>query len=243
MGAQASSRRFEPDLAQFREIMAAYWRRVLLHGAPALLALLLCVWVFFTHLNPESGLLLAFTIVVGLASLAQLVGLWLERPSMSVNPVAVELGEGFLRFVNDDAGTVEELRWKTQASVRVRRRKDSVEIRLPSGRVNVVQWLAYTNREALLRELMALQEDEPGPRAPPALELAATAASPQSSEPPEPAKPATTVTAEPAQPAEAAKPETPKPEARPRRKRKADDTGETPQSEGEAPPTGGEPRA
>lgn len=155
-------RRYEPDVAEFSELQRAFLRRTMLYGAPALLTVLFTFVVFLVAaLATAPGwvyFLLAMPAAIGAAF--QLVMLWIERPSISTDAVAVEVGEGVLRFVNEASGTVEEVRWREGKSVRVRRRSDSVEITFPSGRRSRVHWFAYTEREQLLKDLMELKKSD-----------------------------------------------------------------------------------
>lgn len=168
-----ATRRYEPDVAEFSELQRAYLWRALLYGTPALVTLLftfiiLLVWLF-TQSSPLPGwayFLLALPAAFG--ACFQLALLWVERPAISVDAVAVEVGEGVLRFVNDEAGTVEEVRWKESAALGVARKADCVEITFPSGRRSRVHWFAYSEREQLLKDLMALKEKKPEPPEKPA---------------------------------------------------------------------------
>ncbi len=175
----ADTRRYEPDVAEFSELQRAYLWRALLYGAPALVTILftliiLLVWVLNQSMSttPLGGwvyFLLALPAFFG--ALFQLALLWIERPALSVDAVAVEVGEGVLRFVNDEAGTVEEVRWRDNATLAIARKNDCVEITFPSGRRSRVHWFAYSEREQLLKDLMALKEvkpEEPKPETRPA---------------------------------------------------------------------------
>lgn len=165
----ADTRRYEPDVAEFSELQRAYLWRALLYGAPALVTILftliiLLVWVLNQSMSttPLGGwvyFLLALPAFFG--ALFQLALLWIERPALSVDAVAVEVGEGVLRFVNDEAGTVEEVRWRDNATLAIARKNDCVEITFPSGRRSRVHWFAYSEREQLLKDLMALKEVKP----------------------------------------------------------------------------------
>ena len=157
------TRRYEPDVAEFSELQRAYLWRALLYGAPAL------VTILFTFVILMVGVLtLAAWWVLFLLALPAFFGacfqvalIVIERPALSVDAVAVEVGEGVLRFVNDEAGTVEEVRWKDNAALAIARKNDCVEITFPSGRRSRVHWFAYSEREQLLKDLMALKESKP----------------------------------------------------------------------------------
>lgn len=162
-------KRFDPDLDEFGELQRAFWRRVFINGMPALLTALLCVAILPAVLFAGAPWwLIVVALPAGGGAILQLGLLWLDRPTFSVKPTAVEVGAGVLRFVDEKAGTVEELRWKREAAVSVRRANDAVEITLPSGRRNRVHWFAYENREELLKELMALEQEKPASGTPPA---------------------------------------------------------------------------
>ncbi len=151
--------RFEPDLDEFSELQRAFWRRAVLHGVPAVLAGALCLALLPAVLFAGAPWwLLLIALPAGAGALMQLGVLWADRPAFSVTPTSVEIGAGMLRFVDERTGTVEEVRWKREAAVSVRRANDAVEITLPSGRRNRVHWFAYENRERLLKELLALEQ-------------------------------------------------------------------------------------
>ncbi|CAG0928309.1 hypothetical protein PLCT1_00702 [Planctomycetaceae bacterium] len=159
-------RRYEPDIAEFSELQRAYLWRAMLYGAPALVTILftlliMLVWIVnqSTSTTPLGGwvyFLLSLPAFLGAGF--QIVLLWIERPAISVDAVAVEVGEGVLRFVNDEAGTVEEVRWKENKALNITRKNDCVEITFPSGRRSRVHWFAYSEREQLLKDLMQLKE-------------------------------------------------------------------------------------
>lgn len=164
----ASTRRYEPDVAEFSELQRAYLWRALLYGSPALVTILFTLIIFLvwvlnqsTSSTPVPGwvyFLLALPAFFG--AIFTLGLLWIERPALSVDAVAVEVGDGVLRFVNDEAGTVEEVRWKDNAALAIARKNDCVEITFPSGRRSRVHWFAYSEREQLLKDLMALKESK-----------------------------------------------------------------------------------
>lgn len=163
-----ATRRYEPDVAEFSELQRAYLRKAALYGSPALVTLLFTFIVFLVWVLTPAGsvpswgwFLLALPAALG--ACFQLALLWIERPTISVDAVAVEVGDGVLRFVNDEAGTVEEVRWKESAALGVSRKADCVEITFPSGRRSRVHWFAYSEREQLLKDLMALKEKKPEP--------------------------------------------------------------------------------
>ncbi len=162
-------RRYEPDIAEFSELQRAYLWRALLYGAPAMVTILFTllitmVWIInqSTGTNPLGGwvyFLLSLPAFLGAGF--QIALLWIERPAISVDAVAVEVGEGVLRFVNDEAGTIEEVRWKENKALGITRKNDCVEITFPSGRRSRVHWFAYSEREQLLKDLMQLKETKP----------------------------------------------------------------------------------
>lgn len=162
-------RRYEPDIAEFSELQRAYLWRALLYGAPALVTILFAllitmVWIInqATASNPLGGwVYFLLSLPAFLGACFQIALLWIERPAISVDAVAVEVGEGVLRFVNDEAGTVEEVRWKENKALGITRKNDCVEITFPSGRRSRVHWFAYSEREQLLKDLMQLKEAKP----------------------------------------------------------------------------------
>jgi hypothetical protein len=164
--AEPNMRRYEPDIAEFSELQRAYLWRALLYGAPALVTILFTllitmVWIInqSTNSTPLGGwvyFLLSLPAFLGAGF--QIALLWIERPAISVDAVAVEVGEGVLRFVNDEAGTVEEVRWKENKALNITRKNDCVEITFPSGRRSRVHWFAYSEREQLLKDLMQLKD-------------------------------------------------------------------------------------
>lgn len=153
-------RRYEPDRDEFGEMQRAYLRRALLFGAPALVVLLFAFVTFLVWVltSAPGWVFFLLALPAALGAMFQLVLLWLERPGQTQDAVAVEVGQGLLRFVNDETGTVEEVRWKESRGVSVQRRSDAVEIVFPSGRRSRVHWFAYSEREQLLKDLMALKE-------------------------------------------------------------------------------------
>jgi hypothetical protein len=167
--AEPKMRRYEPDIAEFSELQRAYLWRALLYGTPAMVTILfalliLLVWIVnqSTATTPLGGwvyFLLSLPAFFG--ACFQIALLWIERPAISVDAVAVEVGEGVLRFVNDEAGTVEEVRWKENKALNITRKNDCVEITFPSGRRSRVHWFAYSEREQLLKDLMQLKETKP----------------------------------------------------------------------------------
>jgi hypothetical protein len=156
-------RRYEPDVAEFGELQRAYLWRALLYGAPALVTLLFTFIIFLVWLFTAwpAWVFFLLSLPAFFCAMFQLALLWIERPAISVDAVAVEIGQGVLRFVNDEAGTVEEVRWKENKALGIARKNDCVEITFPSGRRSRVHWFAYSEREQLLKDLMQLKETKP----------------------------------------------------------------------------------
>jgi hypothetical protein len=188
------TKRYEPDLAEFGEMQRTYLWRAMFYGTPALVTLLFTVIMLLVGLLTAAPwwayFLLALPAFFG--AIFQLILIWMERPAMTVDAVAVEIGEGVLRFVNDEAGTVEELRWREGKALEVRRRNDSVEILFPSGRRSRVHWFAYSEREQLLKDLMAIKEGKPEEAAPPKPAEPKVAESPEAQEAARQSKPGKT---------------------------------------------------
>jgi len=157
------TRRYEPDVAEFSELQRAYLWRALLYGSPALITILFTFIILMVGLLTPAAWWVLFLLALPafFGACFQLALIFIERPALSVDAVAVEVGEGVLRFVNDDAGTVEEVRWKDNAALSIARKNDCVEITFPSGRRSRVHWFAYSEREQLLKDLMALKETKP----------------------------------------------------------------------------------
>lgn len=153
-------RRYEPDVAEFSELQRAYLWRALLYGSPALITILFTFIILMVGLLTPAAWWVLFLLALPafFGACFQLALIVIERPALSVDAVAVEVGDGVLRFVNDDAGTVEEVRWKDNAALSIARKNDCVEITFPSGRRSRVHWFAYCEREQLLKDLMALKE-------------------------------------------------------------------------------------